>query len=146
LSVARFRQDLKVAGLKRSPLFEDLSRRQLIEVARLTDDIEVPSGTVLCQEGSRGQEFFVIISGEAAVTRGGKQLATLAGGDFFGEIALLEPVRRTATVMAVTSLRFFVVSDRGFQSVLDADPKIERKVLRTLARRLVSLSGDPTLP
>lgn len=144
--MVRFRQDLKVAGLKRSPLFEDLSRRQLIEVARLTDDIEVPAGTVLCQEGSRGQEFFVIISGEAAVTRGGKQLATLAGGDFFGEIALLEPVRRTATVMAVTSLRFFVVSDRAFQSVLDADPKIERKVLRTLARRLVSLSGDPTLP
>jgi CRP/FNR family cyclic AMP-dependent transcriptional regulator len=144
--VPRFRQDLKAAALKRSPLFEGLSRRQLIDVARLTDDIEVPSGTVLCREGSRGQEFFVIIGGEAAVTRVGKHLATLAGGDFFGEIALLEPVRRTATVTAVTSLRFFVVSDRAFRYVLDTDPKIERKVLRALARRLVSLSGDPTLP
>jgi CRP-like cAMP-binding protein len=127
-------------------LFEGLSRRQLIEVARLTDDVEVPAGTVLCRDGSRGQEFFVIISGEAAVTRGRKHLATLAGGDFFGEIALLEPVTRTATVTAVTSLRFFVITDHAFQSVLDTDPKIERKVLRTLARRLVSLSGDPTLP
>jgi CRP/FNR family transcriptional regulator, cyclic AMP receptor protein len=144
--VPRIRQDLKVAALKRSPLFEGLSRRHLIEVARLSDDVEVPAGTVLCREGSRGHEFFVIISGEAAVTRGGRHLAALGGGDFFGEIALLEPVRRTATVMAVTSLRFFVISDRAFQSVLDTDPKIERTVLRTLARRLVSLSGDPTLP
>jgi CRP-like cAMP-binding protein len=135
-----------VAALKRSPLFEGLSRRQLLEVARLTDDVEVPSGTVLCREGARGQEFFVIISGDAAVTRGGKHLATLAAGDFFGEIALLEPVRRTATVNAETSLRFFVVTAQAFQSVLDTDPKIERKVLKTLARRLVSLSGDPTLP
>lgn len=135
-----------MAALKRSPLFEGLSRGQLIEVARLTDDMEAPSGEVLCREGSRGQEFYVIISGEAAVTRGGKHLATLTGGDFFGEIALLEPVMRTATVTAVTPLRFFLVSDRAFQSVLDTDPKIERTVLRTLARRLLSLSGDPTLP
>jgi len=53
---------------------------------------------------------------------------------------------RTATVTAITSLRFFLVSDRAFQSVLDTDPSIERKVIRTLARRLVSMSGDPTLP
>jgi CRP-like cAMP-binding protein len=53
---------------------------------------------------------------------------------------------RTATVAAITPLRFFLVSDRAVQSVLNTDPSIERKVLRTLARRLVSLSGDPTLP
>jgi CRP-like cAMP-binding protein len=144
--VARFRQDAKVAALKRSPLFEGLSRRQLIQVARLTDDLEVPAGTVLCKEGSRGQEFFVITNGEAAVTRGAEHLATVRGGDFFGEIALLERVKRTATVTAVTPLRFFVVSDRAFKSVLHTDPEIERKLLRTLARRLVSLSGDPPLP
>jgi CRP/FNR family transcriptional regulator, cyclic AMP receptor protein len=143
--VARFTQDLKVTALKRSPLFEGLSRRQLIEIARLTDDMEVPSGEVLCREGSRGHEFFVIIDGEAVVTRDSKRLATLGAGDFFGEIALLEPVKRTATVTAVTPLRFFLVDDHVFQSLLDTDSRIERKVLRTLARRLASLSGDPTL-
>jgi CRP/FNR family cyclic AMP-dependent transcriptional regulator len=144
-TVARFRQDMKVARLKALPLFEDLSRRQLIEVARLTDDLDVPAGTVLCNEGSRGDEFFVIIDGEAAVTRDGEHLATLRGGDFFGEIAVIEPVRRTATVTAVTPLRFFLVSERAFQSLLDTNPEIERKVLRTLARRLVALSGEATL-
>jgi CRP-like cAMP-binding protein len=53
-------------------------------------------------------------------------------------------VRRTATVTAATPLRFFVVSDRAFQAVLATDPSIERKVLRALARRVVSNSGDPS--
>ena len=144
--MARFRQDAKVAALKRSPLFEGLSRRQLVAIARLTDDLEEPAGTVLCEQGSRGREFFVITDGEAVVTRGGKRLATLGKGDFFGEIALLEPVKRTATVTAQTPLRFFIVSDRAFDAVLATDPAIERRVLRTLARRLLSESGDPTLP
>lgn len=141
--MVRITQDAKVKALKQSPLFEGLSRKQLAHLARLTDDLEVPAGTVLCRQGSLGQEFFVIIEGEATVTRGGKAVATVGSGDFFGEIALLEHVRRTATVTAATPLRFFVVSDRAFQAVLATDPSIERKVLRALARRVVSNSGDP---
>jgi CRP/FNR family transcriptional regulator, cyclic AMP receptor protein len=143
--MARFSQNTKIAALKASPLFEGLSRKQLAELARLTDDLDVPAGSVLCHEGKRGREFFVIIDGEATVTRGGKSLARIGSGDFFGEIALLERVVRTATVTAVTPLRFFVVSDQAFQAVLATDPSIERKVLRTLVRRLVPMSGDPDL-
>jgi CRP/FNR family transcriptional regulator, cyclic AMP receptor protein len=141
--MARITQDTKIDAMKRSPLFEGLSRKQLSNIARLTDDLEVPAGSVLCKQGARGEEFFVIIDGEATVTRGGKAVATVGPGDFFGEIALLEHVTRTATVTAATALRFFVVSDRAFQSVLQTDPTIERKVMRALARRLVSNSGDP---
>jgi CRP/FNR family cyclic AMP-dependent transcriptional regulator len=143
--VARFRQDQKISALKRSPLFEGLSRRQLANVARLSDDLEVPAGTVLCEQGSRGREFFIIIDGKAMVTRDGADLRTLSSGDFFGEIALLEPVKRTATVTAATPLRFFVIHQPAFDSVLATDPATERKVLRTVVRRLVSISGDPTV-
>jgi CRP/FNR family cyclic AMP-dependent transcriptional regulator len=143
--MTRFRQDTKMAALKRSPLFEGLSRKQLAQIARLSDDLDMPAGTVLCEEGSRGREFFIIIDGEATVTQRGKELGTVSSGDFFGEIALLESVKRTATVTAATPLRFFVVSDHAFKSVLDTDPAIERKVLRTVLRRLVSDSGDPTV-
>jgi CRP-like cAMP-binding protein len=142
--MARFRQDTKVLALKRSPLFEGLANKQLARLARLTDDLEVPAGAELCREGKSGREFFVIIDGEAEVTRGGKHVATIGSGEFFGEIALLERVVRTATVTAKTPLRFFVVSDTAFSSVLDTDPSIERKLLRTLARRLVSMTGDPS--
>jgi CRP-like cAMP-binding protein len=138
-----FRQDTKIAGLKRSPLFEGLSRKQLTEIARLSDDLTVPAGTVLCEEGTRGQEFFVIIDGEAAVTRGGRRVAKVGPGDFFGEIALLERVRRTATVTALTPLSFFVISAQAFGAVVEADPTVERRLLQTLARRLLSDSGDP---
>jgi len=132
-----------VAALKRSPLFEGLTRKQLAALARLTDDLDFPAGSVLCKEGERGREFFVIIEGEAEVTRGGKHLATIGSGEFFGEIALLDSVARTATVTATTPLRFFVVSDSAFNSVLATDPSIEANLLRTLARRLLSMTGDP---
>jgi CRP/FNR family cyclic AMP-dependent transcriptional regulator len=131
-----------MAALKRSPLFEGLSRKELAEIARVSDDLEVPAGTTLCREGSRAQEFFVIISGEATVTRGSRVIASLGAGDFFGEIALLERVKRTATVTAATPLSFFVVSAQAFDVVLDASQTIERKLLQALARRLPSLTGD----
>jgi potassium-dependent mechanosensitive channel len=73
----------------------------------VSHDDEVPAGTVLCREGEIGREFFVIVDGEAAVTRRGRRLVTQRAGDFFGEIALLENVHRTATVTARTPLRFF---------------------------------------
>ncbi len=142
----RFHRDSKIEALKRSPLFAGLTRKQLVEVARLTDDLEMPAGTVLCRQGSYGQEFFVIIDGEAKATRDGEDVTTFRAGDFFGEIALLERTRRTATVTATTELRFFVVSQQAFASLLYADPAIERRVLRTVVRRLVALSGDPTVP
>ena len=140
-----FSQDTKLASLKRSALFEGLSRKQLAVIARLTDDLDVPEGTVLCREGSRGREFFVIIEGEAEVRQNGRRLRKLGPGDFFGEIALLERVKRTATVTAITPLRFFVVSDTAFRSVLDADPGIELKILRALALRAPSIASDPTV-
>ena len=141
-----FRQDTKVEALKQSPLFAGLTRKHLLQIARLSEDLDVPAGTVLCKEGSRGREFFVIIEGEACVEREGKQVATVTAGEFFGEIALLEPVMRTATVKATTPMRFFVITDQAFHSVLAADPSVERKVLITLARRLVLISGrDPGL-
>lgn len=140
----RFSSDTKVEALKRSPLFEGLNRKQLRQLAQLSDDLSVPAGTVLCREGSRGREFFVILDGEAAVTRAGRTVATLGPGEFFGEVALIERVERTATVQAASPLRFFVISDQAFGELLAADPGVERKILGALVKRLASTLGDPT--
>ena len=131
-----FSRDTKIEALKRSPLFADLTRKQLELVARLTDDLEVEPGKVLTREGDRGREFFVILEGEAEVMRNGKRVAALGAGDFFGEIALLEDVPRTATVTAKTPLRFFVVTQRAFEQLVDDHPGVERKILCALARRV----------
>ena len=135
--MAGFRQDTKIQALKRAPLFEGLSKRQLTEVARLTDDVEVETGHVLCREGEPGREFFVLLDGEVEINRDGRSLGRRAAPDYFGEIALVERVPRTATVTATTPLRFFVLTRQAFQRLLDDHPAIERSVLRTLARRVL---------
>lgn len=135
-----FRQDTKVEALSQIPLFEGLSKKELTELARISEDVEVPEGKVLCKEGDIGHEFFVILEGEAEVTRRGRHLATDGSGDFFGEISLLENSRRTATVTAKTPLRFFVMTGQEFRHLLDENRTVERKVLYALARRVLALS------
>jgi CRP-like cAMP-binding protein len=143
--VRLFSQDTKVQALKRAPLFEGLSRKELVLLARVTEDLEVPAGKVLCREGETGQEFFVIVEGKTDVTSKGKRVATRGDGDFVGEIALLEDTKRTATVTAKTPLRLFVLTRRDFRRLVNENPSVERKVLQALARRVVELSADPTL-
>ena len=138
-----FREDAKIEALRRAPLFEDLSRKELEQLARHADDLEVEAGTTLTREGERGREFFVILEGEVDITRGGSQLGTMRPGDFIGEIALIEDIPRTATATAKTPVRFFVLSAQGFRSVVDEFPDVERRVLRALARRLAAMTDDP---
>ena len=140
-----FSQDTKVQALKSVPLFASLSRKELIQLERVCEDLEVEPGTVLCKEGEIGHEFFVLVNGEVQVIRKGRRVATLTGGDFVGEIALVTELPRTATVTAETPVRLFVLTRREFHAVLDQNPKVERKVLRALARRLAETSSDPTL-
>jgi CRP-like cAMP-binding protein len=140
-----FSQDTKVRALQGVPLFEDLSRKELVQLERVCEDLQVEPGKVLCKEGEVGHEFFVLVDGTVQVTRKGRRIATLRGGDFVGEIALVTELPRTATVAAETPVRLFVLTRREFHAVLDQNPKVERKVLRVLARRLAESSSDPQL-
>jgi CRP/FNR family cyclic AMP-dependent transcriptional regulator len=143
--VPLFSHDSKADALRRCPLFEALSKDELRDLAKVTEDLEVEAGKVLCREGETAQEFFVIVDGEVEVTRDGRRLSTLSDGDFFGEIALIEDIPRTATVTATSPLRFFVLTRQSFWSLMERQPEVERKVLRALARRVVATWDDPTL-
>jgi CRP-like cAMP-binding protein len=140
-----FSSDTKVQSLRRAPLFENLSKDELERLAKVTEDIEVEPGKVLCREGEPAQEFFVIIDGEVEVMRDDERIRTLSDGDFFGEIALLEDIPRTATVRATTHLRFFVLTRQSFWSMVESMPDVDRKILRALAKRALASSDDPTL-
>jgi CRP-like cAMP-binding protein len=143
--VRLFSQNVKVEALGRAPLFEGLSKKELRELARATEDLKIAAGTVLCKEGSLGREFFVIVDGVAEVTKGGKRLATRQAGEFFGEIALLTTTKRTATVTAKTPIRCFILTRGDFRRVLDESPTVERKVMQALAERLLSYTEDQDL-
>ena len=141
-----FSRDSKVEALRRAPLFATLSKEELQELAKMSEDLDVAEGKVLCREGEPAREFFVIVEGEVDVSREGRHLRTLSGGDFFGEIALIEDIPRTATVTATKPLRFFVLTRQAFWGIVERNPELERKVLRALARRvLTTTSDDPTL-
>ena len=131
-----FSQDTKADALGRCPFFADLSRGELRELAKVTEDMEVEEGKTLTREGASGSEFFVIVDGEVAVTKDGSEIRSLGEGDFFGEISLLEDRPRTATVTAKTPLRFFVLTRQNFRALLDKQPEIDEKVTTALEERL----------
>jgi CRP/FNR family cyclic AMP-dependent transcriptional regulator len=143
--VRLFSQDTKVEALKRVPLFQDLSKKELAQLAKVSEDLEVDAGKELTREGETGQEFFVIVDGDIDVSIKGKPIASRGVGDFVGEIALLEDVPRTATVTAKTPLRLFVLTRQDFRKLVDENRSVEQKVMRALARRVVDLSADPTV-
>jgi CRP/FNR family transcriptional regulator, cyclic AMP receptor protein len=134
-----FSHDTKADALAVAPLFKGLSRNELVELAKATEDLEVEEGKVLMREGDLGREFFVLVDGEVSVTKDGKEIRRLGAGDFFGEIALVyENARRTATVTAASPLRFFVLTRQSFRSLLEHQPQIEDKVMAALEERMRS--------
>lgn len=131
-----FSHDTKADALGRCPFFSGLSRKELVDLAKMTEDLDVEEGKVLAREGETGREFFVILEGEVSVTKDGSELRRLSDGDFFGEISLVEDRPRTATVTATTPLRFFVLTRQSFRSLLEHQPELEEKVMRALEERL----------
>ena len=135
----RLGKNSKAAAISRVPLFARCSKRQLLEIAQLADEIDLPPGRVLTKEGTRGREFFVILEGRAEVERGGRVIATVCNGDFLGEVALVTDHPRTATVTTTTPARVLVLSTREFRQLLRTSPDIQGKVLQAVADRVAAL-------
>jgi CRP/FNR family cyclic AMP-dependent transcriptional regulator len=132
----RLRKNAKLELLRRVPLFRELSKRDLEEVAKIADELDFKEGKSLTTEGAAGREFFVIVEGTAEVTRGQRKLRTLSDGDFFGEISLITQRPRTATVVATSPVRALVITERSFRRLLEHQPDIQGKVMSAVAARL----------
>jgi CRP-like cAMP-binding protein len=134
------RASAKVELLRNVPLFSGLSTKELMSLSRLMDEVDLKPGTVIIREGNTGGEFFIVIEGTVEVKRGGRRLARLGPGDYLGEIALIDHGPRTATAIVETPTRVLVLASREFHSMLASDPRIENKILRTLASRVRDMS------
>jgi CRP-like cAMP-binding protein len=137
----RLGKDGKVELIKKVPLFSKLSKKGLEEVAHLADELDLPRGKVMALEGDRGREFFVLLEGEADVTKGDKSINTMRTGDFFGEIALVTKMPRTASVTATTDVRVLVITERDFAALVKHSDEVGRGVAEALAERIA-----PELP
>jgi CRP-like cAMP-binding protein len=121
------------------PLFADRPNRELDLISSIADIVDVPAGKELMREGDRGREFFALVSGTAEVTRRDKHLSTLNPGDFFGEIALVSRMPRTATVTTTSAARVLVMTDQDFRRLIEVDPEIRLRVLGSFAARIGDL-------
>jgi len=127
--------------LTKVPLFEGLSRRELEQIARWADEVDLPEGKRLLDQGRFAYEFFVIQEGECEVRQDRRQLAKMGPGDIVGEIALIERARRTATVETLSRVRAIVMSARDFGTMMDTMPSVARRVREIQQRRI----GDADL-
>ena len=122
--------------LARVPLFAGLPKRHLRSVAGIAEEQRFREAATIAEEGERGDDFYVILSGEARVTRRGKTVARLMPGDFFGEVALLDGGPRTASVVTETPMQAMVLNRKPFHAMLEREPSIVLKMLEEVAGRL----------
>ena len=127
---------MDASRLDGAPLFDGLSTKERKQVARWADEIDVPAGYHLAEQGRFAHEFFVILDGTVEVTVDARVVSELGPGDFFGEIALVEAERRTATVTATTQLRAVVMHQREFTGMTAELPAVAERIHAAIRDRL----------
>ena len=122
--------------LARVPLFAGLPKRHLRAVAGIATEERFPEKATIAKEGEAGEDFYVLVEGQASVVREGKRVARLLPGDFFGEIALLDEGPRMASVVTETPISVMAINRKPFTALLQREPSIVLKMLEELAGRL----------
>lgn len=135
--------DARVERLRRVPLFAGCTDKQLQFIASRADELDLPKGKVLCREGESGGDFFILLSGAAEASAGGRPLRTLRQGDFFGEIALIDNGPRTATVTVSEPARALILGPSQFRDVLHQNTEIVIAMLHAVVQRLRAGSQLP---
>lgn len=125
-----------VADLKRVPLFQGMTDRAVEAIAGLAREVEFEPDTPLVTEGEDGDAFYLLLDGQAEVTRGGAVLSRLGPGDFFGEISLVDGRPRTATVTATGPVRTLQVCRPEFLELMDRFSAVRLGILVGLTDRI----------
>jgi CRP-like cAMP-binding protein len=125
-----------VSRVRRVPLFADLDDEQLAAVAARFEERHVEPGRNLTTEGGGGYFFFVVDEGAAQVSHGPDVIATFGPGDFFGEAAVFETLRRTATVTTTTPVTVLAMFGADFAVLSNEIPELKRRIDAAIAERL----------
>jgi CRP-like cAMP-binding protein len=124
-------------------LFADLETNVLLQIALTGEEIAFGVGEDVVREGESGGWLYVILEGETVVTAGGQERSRLCGGDYFGEISLLDSEPRSATVTATTDVRAFALASINFRPLLEEHFEIAEQVILRLCQRLRKLQAPP---
>lgn len=128
-----------VEHLRTVPLFSSCSQKELEKIAKAGDEVTMPAGSLIVDQGQMGREAFVILAGAVTVKRNGKKITSMGPGSIVGELSLLDHGPRTATVTCETDCTFLLLSQRTFLGVVDDVPALSHKLLASLATRIRDL-------
>jgi CRP-like cAMP-binding protein len=127
--------------LSRIPMFASCDEQQLDHLAQLGVALAVEDGHEIVREGDRSDDFFVLTSGKARITRGAREVASIGAGEYFGELALFDPAPRNATVTADGNVSLVILSRDAFRQALDEFPSMRDALLHGMAHRLHELDS-----
>jgi CRP/FNR family cyclic AMP-dependent transcriptional regulator len=117
------------------PWFAACTHDQLAEIIRIAERLHVQDGEVILREGRLGRELFIILEGTVVVTRAGRVVNEWGPGGYFGELAAIEAVPRSATVTATSDLDVLIVGPREFDAMMEI-PGFRNAVLLGMSRRI----------
>jgi len=126
-------------NLRQVSLFSACSSKDLEKIAKAGDEITMPAGSLIVDQGQTGREAFIVLEGTVTVRRNGKKVASLGPGTVVGELSLLDHGPRTATVICETDCLLMLITQRHFSAVLDDVPALSHKLLASLAGRIREL-------
>lgn len=129
---------LKIETLKQMYLFSDLSLQELLLLMENVSMRECSPKEMLIREGEVGQNLFIILSGKCAVSRGGKQVATLLAGSHFGEMSLLSQAPRSASVLALEETKLLQISREALLKFVRQESQSGVTLLWRLGNELAS--------
>jgi MFS family permease len=118
------------------PIFTPLPGTSLEQLATRLVPLRVDAGSVVIREGDEGDRFYIVAEGELEVTQEGAALTTLAGGDYFGEIALLRDTSRTATVTARSDAVLYALDREDFLAAVTGHPQSAEAAETVMSARL----------
>lgn len=138
----------KMIALRAVPLFASLAPEDLACLARAGLQRQFAPNDVLCLEGEPGDEVFVLLTGDVVILRrqGDEQkvVAREQAGGFVGEMAVIDPAPRAATVVAgLNGASALCVDGAGFRNIVEANPSVARGVMRALSARIRGTQAAP---
>jgi CRP/FNR family cyclic AMP-dependent transcriptional regulator len=122
--------------IRQVPLFSTLDKGEIQGLSSSMKERIFGEGDTIASEGQSGIGFFIIDEGEAAVSVGGEERATLGHGDYFGEVALIDDGARTATVTAKSPLKCYGITSWEFRPLVEGNAGLAWKMLQMMAKRL----------
>lgn len=126
---------MDAAKLTQTPLFEGLPEKDLARIASMMDEVDVTANRPLAVEDTLGHEFFVLLEGRCEVRVADEFIVGLQPGDFFGEIALAEEGRRTASVFASSPARVAVMTRSAFRDMATRYPDVGERLRAAIDER-----------